>query len=369
MSYLGLPDRRHGSPARCGVLLVNLGTPDAPQPAAVRRYLAEFLSDPRVIELPRWLWLPLLHGVILPFRARRSAHAYASVWQPEGSPLRVLSQQLAAAVQQDFAGAGSPVEVRLAMRYGTPSIADVLDDWIRDGLRRLLVLPLYPQYSATTTASVFDAVQAALGRWRWPPELRLINDYFAEPGWAEAVAGSVRAHWQQHGRGERLLLSFHGLPKRYLLAGDPYFCQCQASARRIAEQLGLADGEWIVSFQSRVGREEWLRPYTDETIAALPAQGIRTLDVVCPAFAVDCLETLEEIAMQNAETFRDAGGQALRYIPALNAEPAHARLLGDLLRRHGQGWPEFDGAAALSAEQARTLGEAVHRNAYRGPLE
>jgi protoporphyrin/coproporphyrin ferrochelatase len=368
MPYLGQSDHRHGSPARCGVLLVNLGTPDAPEPAAVRRYLAEFLSDPRVIELPRLLWLPLLHGVILPFRARRSAHAYRSIWQADGSPLRVLSEQLAGALQQALGADGSPVEVRLAMRYGNPSVQSVLDDWIAGGLRRLLVLPLYPQYSATTSGSVFDAVQATLGRWRWPPELRQVNHYFDQPGWAAAVAASIREHWQRHGRGDRLLLSFHGLPKRYLLAGDPYFCHCQASARRIAEQLGLDDDEWQVSFQSRVGREEWLRPYTDETIAGLPAQGVRTLDVVCPAFATDCLETLEEIAMQNADAFRAAGGSSLRYIPALNARDDHVATLAALLRRHGQGWPEFDGAAALAAERTRCEAEALHRHAYRGPI-
>jgi protoporphyrin/coproporphyrin ferrochelatase len=368
MPYQGLSDHRHGSPTRCGVLLVNLGTPDAPEPGAVRRYLAEFLADPRVIEVPRLVWLPLLHGVILPLRSRRSAHAYGTVWQPEGSPLRLLSEALTSAVQAAMSADGGTVEVRLAMRYGTPSIQSVLDDWIRSGLRRLLVVPLYPQFSATTTATVFDAVHAALGRWRWPPELRQVNDYFSEAGWAAAVAASIREHWQQHGRADRLLMSFHGIPKRYLLAGDPYFCQCQASARRIAAALDLADSEWQLSFQSRVGREEWLRPYTDETVKALPAQGVRTLDVVCPGFAVDCLETLEEMAMQNAEAFRAAGGESLRYIPALNSRADHVATLTSLLRRHGQGWPEFDGPDAVARERERSQAEAVHRDAYRGPV-
>ncbi len=368
MPFLGRSDYVHGSAERCGVLLVNLGTPDAPNTAAVRRYLAEFLSDPRVIELPRALWLPLLHGVILPFRSPRSAHAYRTIWQADGSPLRIESERLRDRLADRLADAARPVEVRLAMRYGSPSIADVLDDWITGGLRRLLVLPLYPQFSATTTASVFDAVGRALGRWRWPPELRLINDYHHQPGWTDAIAGSIRAHWQQYGRGDRLLFSFHGLPKRYLLAGDPYFCQCQGSARRIAAALGLADDDWQVTFQSRVGREEWLRPYTDETVAELPAQGVRTLDVVCPGFATDCLETLEEIAIRADQGFRDAGGIALRYIPALNAAPAHVEALATLLERHGRGWPEFDGPEAVRAGAERLAAEADHRAAYRGPV-
>lgn len=368
MAYLGRPDFRHGSAERCGVLLVNLGTPEAPTTGAVRRYLAEFLSDPRVIELPRALWLPILYGAILPLRSPRSAHAYRSIWTPEGSPLRVASEQLTAALAQTLAAGGRPIEVRLAMRYGQPAVAAVLDDWIRHGLRRLIVLPLYPQYSATTTASVFDAVNAALGRWRWPPELRLINDYFDEAGWVAAIAGSIRAHWGAHGRGERLLFSFHGLPQRYLIAGDPYFCQCQASARKIAAALELTDGDWQLSFQSRVGREEWLRPYTDQTVVALAAEGVRRLDVVCPGFAADCLETLEEIALQNGDAFRAAGGEALRYIPALNAQPSHVAALASLVERHGQGWPEFDPEWSTAAQAERLARQSEQRSAYRGPV-
>jgi protoporphyrin/coproporphyrin ferrochelatase len=368
MPYLGLPDFRHGSPERGGVLLVNLGTPDAPETGAVRRYLAEFLSDPRVVEQPRALWLPLLHGVILPLRSPRSAHAYRRIWQPQGSPLRLHSEAIAGGLQQQLDAAGLAVEVRLAMRYGKPAVADVLDGWIREGLRRVLVLPLYPQYSATTTASVFDAVGAALARWRWPPELRQVNDYHAEPAWIEAVAASVREHWQRHGRGERLLFSFHGIPQRYIRAGDPYFCQSHASARRIAAALDLAEADWQLSFQSRVGREPWLQPYTDRCIAALGSEGIGTLDVVCPGFAADCLETLEEIAMQNGELFVASGGRELRYVPALNDRADHVAMLAALVRRHGQGWPEFEAAPAgheAAGERARR--QAEHLAAYRGP--
>jgi ferrochelatase len=365
VTYQGLEGFRHDQAAGSGLLLVNLGTPEAAAPAPLRRYLAEFLGDPRVIELPRTLWLPILYGVILPFRAGRSARAYAKIWTERGSPLRWHSEDLAGAVQARLAVQGAKVEVRLAMRYGQPAIRKVLDDWIRQGLRRLLVLPLYPQFSATTTATAFDEVGRCLAGWRWPPELRLINDYFAEPGWAAAVAGRVRQHWAQHGQGEHLLLSFHGVPQRYLRAGDPYHCQCHASARLIAAELGLDASAWQLSFQSRVGREPWLQPYTDHTIEQLARQGVRTLDVVCPGFAVDCLETLEEIAMQNAEAFSEAGGEALRYIPALNAEPDHAAMLADLALRHLQGWPGTPGGPPA----ADLIARCQRRKAYRGPQE
>ncbi len=355
-AFLGRPDYRHGSPARAAVVVVNLGTPDEPTPGAVRRYLAEFLADPRVIELPRWLWLPLLHSVILPLRSRRSAHAYAQVWTERGSPLMALSQDVAHGLREELVGQDRPLEVRLAMRYGNPSVQSVLADLHRQGVRRLVVLPLYPQYSASTTASVFDAVMAALARWRWMPDLRWVVDYWREPAWQDAVADSIRSAWNVEPRGERLLFSFHGLPQRYLTAGDPYHCQCQGSARVIAERLGLAPTQWQLAFQSRVGREEWLRPYTDETVIALARQGVKRLDVVCPGFAVDCLETLEEIAMQNAEAFVKAGGERLRYLPALNAAPAHITALAGVVRRQTAGWPEFettwDGAAAKASQQA-----------------
>jgi ferrochelatase len=362
--FTGSAEHRHGSDERCAVLLVNLGTPDSPDPRAIRRYLAEFLSDRRVIELPRLLWLPILYGVILPFRARRSAHAYRSIWESAGSPLRTRSEALAAGLQQSLAGAGLPVQVALAMRYGRPSVAATLDRLRAQGLRRVIVLPLYPQYSATTSASVFDAVGAALARWRWVPEMRTIADYCHEAAWLDAVAASVREHWRVQGRGERLMFSFHGIPKRYFRAGDPYFCQCQFSAREIALRLGLADGEWQVCFQSRVGREEWLRPYTDETLVALARGGMRRIDVICPGFAVDCLETLEEIAMQNAEAFVAAGGERLAYIPALNADAAHVDALAALVRRHGAGWPEFDPGYDAEHDRARRAAIAARRQAF-----
>jgi ferrochelatase len=319
-------------PARATLLLVNLGTPEAATAKAVRRYLAEFLSDPRVIDLPRWLWLPLLHGVILPLRSRRSAHAYASIWTDRGSPLAVYTADLAAAVQGEL---GASIEVAWAMRYGQPSIASVLRALEAEGgVRRLIVLPLYPQYSATTTASVADAIADTLRGWRQPPELHFVDNYAVEPAWLAAVADGIRAHWRAKGRGERLLFSFHGLPARYVQAGDPYQLQCQASVRGIVDQLGLREGEWQLSYQSRVGREEWLRPYTEEILRELAGEGVRRLDVVCPGFAVDCLETLEEIALRGRETFLAAGGSSLEYIPALNAGAAHASALVTIVRKH-----------------------------------
>lgn len=323
------------SPApRAALLLVNLGTPDAPTPSAVRRYLGEFLHDYRVVDRNRWLWCPLLHGVILPLRAGPVAKNYASIWGPEGSPLRAQSQQLAKALQAQL----PEFEVRLAMRYGTPSIASVLRELQAQGLERLLVLPLYPQYSATTTASVHDAVFAELSGWRTLPELRLINDYHQNSDWLDALEASVESHWDMHGRGEKLLVSFHGIPQRFARAGDPYPRQCETSARQLAERLGLATEGWSLVYQSRFGREPWLPPYIDQTLTALATQGVKTVDVVCPGFAVDCLETLEEIAVRDAELFRSAGGTELRYVHALNASPGHVSALSALARRHAQGW-------------------------------
>lgn len=353
-NYTGLAGYSHDTPPQAAVLLVNLGTPEAPTAEAVRPYLAQFLGDPRVIEYPRLLWKLILHGVILRIRPKRSAHAYARIWTEAGSPLRVGSEALAASLQAELSQRRpGPIKVALAMRYGRPTVADTVARLQREGVRRLLVLPLYPQYSATSTGSVFDAVADTVKGLRWPPELRQINDYHAEPGYIAALADSVRAHWDQHGRGERLLMSFHGIPERYVHAGDPYFCHCHATARLLREALGLTAEEAPLSFQSRVGRERWVHPYTDETVKAFGAQGIKRIDVISPGFAVDCLETLEEIAMQNADFFRDAGGETLNYIPCLNAAPAHVDTLADLVLRHGQGWPEFDPAYAAAAVAQR----------------
>ena len=339
--YLGDKQYTHGTPECLGVLITNLGTPDAPTPAALRRYLGEFLSDPRVIEMPRLLWWPILHGVILRIRPRRAAHAYGKIWSEDGSPLLAISKRQAAALEQALiARCPGPVRVALGMRYGTPSIASALEELRRAGARRLLVLPLYPQYSATSTASTIDAVADVLKTWRRQPELRTIHHYHDHPEYIRALADSVRAYWSEHGEPERLLFSFHGLPKRNLLAGDPYHCECHKTARLVAEQLQLAESRWLVAFQSRFGRQEWLKPYCDHTLRDWGKAGMKRVDVICPGFSADCLETLEEIDQQNRALFLNAGGGAYHYIPALNDSPAHIDLLASLITQHAQGWLE-----------------------------
>ena len=326
------------------MLLVNLGTPTAPTAGAVRPYLAEFLGDPRVIDYPRWLWWLILHGVILRVRPRRSAHAYARIWNERGSPLRYGSEALAAGLQAELdRQLPGALRVALAMRYGEPSVAHTIGQLQREGVRRLLVLPLYPQYSATSTGSVIDAVADAFKKLRWPPELRIVNDYHDDPGHIDALATGIERWWAANGRGEKLLLSFHGIPERYVRLGDPYLDQSRRTAQLLRERLQLSEDELIVSFQSRVGRERWLQPYTDATVRQLAADGVRKLDVACPGFAVDCLETLEEIAMQNRDFFVAAGGETLRYIPALNDSAEQVDSLAALVRRHLQGWPESAG--------------------------
>lgn len=304
------------------VVLVNLGTPDAPTARAVRRYLSEFLHDHRVVQLTRWLWCPLLHGIILPLRGPRVARKYAAIWMEGGSPLAVHTRALAAAVQERLPGAS----VVHAMRYGSPSLATVLAD-VRDAHEHVVVLPLYPQYSDTTTGSIADVLA------RSPQTaVRMLRDYHVDPAWVAAIAASIRAHWTAHGRGEHLLLSLHGIPQRLVDAGDPYASQCAASARAIADALSLDASEWTLAYQSRFGSERWLQPATVDVIDALAEGGVRTLDVACPGFAVDCLETLEEISMMLAERFEHAGGK-LRYIPCLNASAEHADALAALVAR------------------------------------
>ena len=343
-----------------GVLVTNLGTPDSPTTGAVRRYLAEFLADPRVIEIPRWIWRLILHGVVLRIRPRRSAGAYASIWTPEGSPLLVNSQAIAEALEARWA-AQMPgrVSVALGMRYGAPSIADAMQALREAGATRLAVLPLYPQYSGATGGSTFDAVAGVLARWRRVPALRFVDHYHDDPGYIGALAASIEAAWSDHGPPDRLLFSFHGLPQRYLDAGDPYHCECHKTARLVARKLGLGPERWLVAFQSRVGREEWLRPYTDATLIELGRARLGTVDVVCPGFPADCLETLEEIGLRGRESFVAAGGGRLRYIPALNASERHIEALADLVERTISDWPvapDDDASRARRAARARALG-------------
>jgi ferrochelatase len=339
--------------------MVNLGTPDEPTAPALRRYLRQFLSDPRVIEVPKPIWWFILNGIILPFRAPKSAKAYASVWTEEGSPLLTQNRRLADRLDKSLKEKLPRVDVMLAMSYGKPSIDQAIDRLRAENIQRLLVLPMYPQYSATTTGSVFDAVTRSLQRLRWVPELRFINDYCNEPGWLDAISNSIKRYREQHGSAEQLVFSFHGIPKRNLQAGDPYYCQCQASARQIVDRLGLPDGSWTTTFQSRLGKAEWLKPYTDKTLQTMARNGTKHVQVICPGFSIDCLETLEEIKEENREEFIEAGGERLDYIPCLNDSEDHVRLLTALCKKHGQGWPEFAGQKAVSDE---ALDDRVRRS-------
>ncbi|MGH8184058.1 MAG: ferrochelatase [Rhodanobacteraceae bacterium] len=324
---------------RTAVLLINLGTPAEPTADAVGEYLAEFLSDPRVVEFPRWLWWPVLHGYVLRTRPRRSAEAYAKIWRDDGSPLLVFSEQLALAVGAEIScRTGGKIATALAMTYGEPSVRTVVTDLMRSGVRRILALPLFPQYSATSTGAALDAVTRAMQSLRWPPELRSVNDYHDDAGYLAALVGCVQAHWAQHGRGGKLLLSYHGIPEKYAAAGDPYPEQCRETARRLGDALGIDDDDLLVTFQSRLGRQPWLRPYTDEIVEQLARQDVETLDVLCPGFAVDCLETLEEIALRYRATFLTSGGKQFRYIPALNAGSAHATALAEIAMHGLAGW-------------------------------
>ncbi|MBI2734649.1 MAG: ferrochelatase [Aquabacterium sp.] len=339
MSVAKEPEYQHGQAPRTGVLLVNLGTPESPTASALRRYLAQFLADPRVVEIPRLVWLPILHGIILRVRPAKSAAKYASIWTKDGSPLRVWTQKQAALLQGFLGEQGHQVVVEHAMRYGQPSIASQLAALKAQGVQRILVVPLYPQYSGATTASVMDEVFAWGRQTRWLPELRHINHFHDDPAYIDALAESVKAHWQRHGRAGKLVMSFHGMPHRTLLLGDPYHCHCLKTGRLLAERLGLAPDAYVVTFQSRFGKAKWLEPYTEPTLRALAQQGEQRVDVVCPGFVADCIETLEEIAMEGKQAFLESGGKEFHYIPCLNDNPRWIRALSDLTQQHLQGWP------------------------------
>jgi protoporphyrin/coproporphyrin ferrochelatase len=359
MKYRSEPKFLHHRAPKTGVLMVNLGTPDAPDRASVRRYLKEFLWDPRVVEMSRPVWWLVLNGIILNTRPARSARAYASVWGAEGSPLMRISKSQHRLLHTSLCEAfADNVHVELAMRYGRPAVAGALQALREQGCIRLLVLPMYPQYSATTTGSVFDAVTDELRRWRVIPELRFINSYHDHPGYITALADSVHEFQAINGRPDRLVMSFHGIPKEYFDDGDPYHCHCHKTARLLAERLGIGIDDYTVTFQSRLGPKEWLRPYTDETLKTLPERGERHVQVVCPGFSVDCLETLEEVAMENRDYFLAAGGEKYEYIPCLNDSRAHIDMLRDLVAKHMAGWEHasYDTMATLS--RAKSLGAA-----------
>lgn len=315
---------------KTGILLANLGSPSAPTVPAVRRFLKEFLWDPRVVNLPRPIWWLILHGAVLPFRPGKSTQAYQKIWDAEkGSPLTFLTRQLTEKLAARLAGQG--LQVTYAMRYGEPSIATQLRQFKEQGVEQMVVLPLYPQYSSTTTASVYDDLVKELGQWRHLPSFQFISDYHQHPAYITAIAESIRLAWQEQAKNELLLMSFHGLPEQLTKWGDPYFHHCHKTAALIAGQLGLSDQEWKVVFQSRFGKAQWLKPYCVDTLEALPGQGVKAVDMVCPGFAVDCLETLEEIAMENKHVFMEAGGEAYRYIACLNDSDAHVEALAGVL--------------------------------------
>jgi len=327
------------TPGRIGVLAVNLGTPDSPSYFAVQRYLREFLSDRRVINTSPLIWSPLLYSVILPLRPLRTARKYRKIWLADGSPLAVyskrLSAKLGAALQADF---GDKVRVELGMTYGNPSIAAALESLARQDMDRLLVLPLYPQYCSSTTGSVFDRASRALQRRRWLPETRFVNDYYHDAGYLDALAAKIRTHWEEAGERSHLLFSYHGIPAAYVAAGDPYQAQSEATTRLLVSRLGLAPGTWSHCYQSRFGRVEWLQPYTEDTLKTLAESGVRSLSVVSPSFAVDCLETLEEIAIEYRGKFLELGGERLKLVPALNDDDRHAEVLAAIVKNQLQGW-------------------------------
>ncbi|MEZ5647313.1 MAG: ferrochelatase [Burkholderiaceae bacterium] len=357
MAFQTEPPYVHGQATRTAVLLCNLGTPDEATAPALRRYLAEFLGDGRVVEIPRVVWSLILHGFILRGRPARSAAKYASIWTNEGSPLKVWTDRQATLLRGYLGERGHQVTVRYAMRYGNPSMPAVLDELKAEGVTRVLILPAYPQYSGTTTASVFDAVAQWGLKVRHLPELRFVNRFHDDAGYIQALVKRIQQHWMHHGRGDHLVMSFHGVPERTLHLGDPYHCECQKTARLVAQGLGLAADRYTVTFQSRFGKAKWLEPYTEPTLVAKAKAGLKHVDVICPGFTSDCLETLEEIRMEAREAFMHAGGEIFQYIDCLNDSPDWIRAMADLAERHLQGWPtrQADDPMTLQESRARAL--------------
>jgi len=347
------PAYRHGQVPKVAVILCNLGTPQAPESKALRVYLAEFLSDPRVVEIPRWLWLIILHGIILRIRPAKSAKKYASIWTKEGSPLKVWTQAQAQSLQERFARAQENVSVRYAMRYGHPNVPEVMDELKAQGITKVLVLPAYPQYSGTTSASVFDAFYMWSLKTRLIPEYRFINHYHDHSAYIDALASRVEQHWQVHTKAPLLVMSFHGVPERTLMMGDPYHCECYKTARLLAERLELQASEYKVTFQSRFGKAKWLEPYTEPTVRTLARTGHEHIDVICPGFTSDCLETLEEINMEVRHAFMEEGGKTYNFIPCLNNEPSWIDALYALAHQHLKGW-DLSTPLESELENART---------------
>lgn len=351
--YKGVKNFNHSEIGGIGVLYVNLGSPDEPTPSALRRYLRPFLADTRVIEIPKYKWWPILYGIVLVFRPKRSAKLYRSIWTDEGAPLIVTSKRQAELLEVKLRERiGEPVHVAVGMTYGNPSIQSALDSLLEKKIRKLFVLPAYAQYSATSSASVFDVTTAELRKWRWVPDFRIAMSFHDHPAYIKALANSIRDHWQKNGRAKTLFFSFHGVPTRYILAGDPYLCHCHKTARLVAEELGLNKEEYTVAFQSIFGKEEWIKPTTDKTLIALAQQGLESVEVVCPGFGADCLETLEEIEVENKHLFLEAGGKEFHYIPALNTRDDYIAALADISCENMSGWITSKAAWDQTAKQA-----------------
>lgn len=358
------PPHVYGARVKTAIVFVNLGTPDAPTAKAVRRYLKEFLSDRRVVEIPRAIWWFILNGIILPFRSKQSAEKYASIWMEQGSPLKIYTEKQAALLQSVLNERGEDVTVTYAMRYGNPSVPDVLSRLKNEGYDRIIILPAYPQYSGTTTASVFDAVFAYYKRARNIPQLRLVKHYYDHPSYIDALKQRILAYWAEHGRPDKLVMSFHGVPKRTQMLGDPYYYECQKTAKLLAEALGLPESKYLLTFQSRFGRAEWLQPYTAPTLEQFGKAGVKRIDVVCPGFTSDCLETLEEIAMEGRDVFLAAGGKTFNYISCLNDTAPAGQALADIAAGYLAGWDtkqrKIAPADQVSADPAESeQGESV----------
>ena len=339
VKYIGEKDYEHGSKEKIGVLITNLGTPDAPNKKELKVYLNQFLSDPRVIELPKILWQIILKLVILQIRPSKSAEAYKQIWTDKGSPLLDIANRQLNKIQSSFSSKNENIVFEVGMRYGNPSIPDALLKLQKKQVRRLLVLPMYPQYCAATTGSTFDEVTNALQKWRWIPEMRFINQYFEEKNYIAALSNSIKSFWKKNPKPQKIVFSYHGIPKRYLTNGDPYHCFCLKTTRLVKENMGLSDDEIMTTFQSRFGREEWLKPYTSETLKELPKQGIKNIHIISPGFSSDCLETLEELEEENKEYFMESGGENYHYIPCLNDHDDHIDVFVNLIKKHTQGWP------------------------------
>ena len=340
MKYEGEKNYKHGKKDKIGILITNLGTPDKPNKKALKRYLKEFLSDPRVIEIPKFIWQTILRLLILNLRPQKSAKLYKTIWKKKNGPLLVMLEKQRRGIKKVLQNKLKNVKIEIGMRYGNPSIKLGLERLRSKSCRKILILPLYPQYCAATTGSTFDKVTEILRKWRWIPEIRFVNNYFEESMYIECLVKSIKESWKKSGKTQKLIFSYHGVPKKYLLKGDPYYCFCQKTTRLVAERMKLKKKDYITTFQSKFGPGDWLQPYTDKTLEELPKKGIKKIHILSPGFSSDCLETLEELEVQNKEKFFSSGGERYNYIKCLNDDPQHLKMLGFLILNHIKGWPE-----------------------------